>query len=292
MAFDLALLKEHPYATGGIVIVGGVAVFYLLSSRSSAAPAQASAAVPDNSAVLAYSSQLAQAQAAAEVQTNAQQVQLQQTQLQADVASQQIDASLHTNDVNTAAQLAATLAQIQAGAESTTQTLAAQTTQQANQLVYAQNIQQMQDAVLESQINSGVVENANNNATALAGTEATLNYQQTIAGMQATLASQGLTEASDLAEKQQSDFETNVQAILPNAGKAYNSALDANNALALQQTILTGGNPAVAAAGIQSSSTATVSGNQTGIATINAIINGLIGTARTPTTGTVAGLFP
>jgi hypothetical protein len=289
MAFDLALLKEHPYATGGIVIVGGLAVFYLLSSRSSggAAPAQASA-VPDNSAALAYSSQLAQAQAAADVQTNAQQVQLQQTQLQAQVASQQIDASLQTNNVNTAAQLAATLAQIQAGAESTTDTLAAQTTQQTNQLVYAQNIQQMQDAVLESQINSGVVENANNNATALAGTEATLNYQQTIAGMQATLASQGLTEASDLAEKQQSDFETNVQAILPNAGKAYNSALDANNALALQQTILTGGNPGVAAAGIGSSSTAVVSGNQTGVATINSILAGVQNLGKTVSTGLFA----
>ena len=289
MAFDLALLKEHPYATGGIVIVGGLAVFYLLSSRSSgaAAPAQASAA-PDDSAALAYSSQIAQANAAAQVQSNAQQVQLQQTQLQAQVASQQVASNQEMNDVNTAATLAATLAQIQASAQGTTDTLAAQTTQQANQLVYAQNIQQMQDAVLESQINSGVVENANNNATALAGTESTLNYQQSIAVMQATLASQGLTEASDLAEKQQSDFETNVQAILPTAGKAYNSGLDANNALALQQTILTGGNPGVAAAGIRSSSTAVVSGNQSGVQTLQAIINRVTNLGNTAAKGLFA----
>jgi hypothetical protein len=289
MAFDIQLLKDHPYATGGVVIVGGLIVFYLLSgSQGSSSTASSASSSPsdDQSAALAYSSQIAQASAAAQVQTNAQQVQLQQTQLEAQVASQQIDASLHTNDVNTAATLAATLAQIQAQTTQnqdslvaqTTQnrdTLAAQTVQQGNQLTYAQNIQEMQDAVLESQINAGVVENANNNATALAGTDATLTYQQYIASLQAGVASQGLTIAGNLAQSEESDYEQNVQAILPNVGKAYNSGLDANNALALQETILARGNPAVAAAGVSSSTTATTSGNQSGLATLNAIINGV-----------------
>jgi hypothetical protein len=290
MPLDLKLIKEHPYATGGIVIVGGLIVFYLLSSSesgSAAAPAS-SPGQPDQSAALAYSAQLAQTQAAADVQNNAQQVQLQQTQLQAQIASQQIDASLQSNNVNTAATLAATLAQIQAQTQQNQTTLEAQTTQQANQLVYAQNIQQMQDSVLESQINAGVVENANNNATALAGTDATLNYQQQIAALQAGIASQGLTIAGNLAESEQSDYEQNVQAILPNVGKAYNSALDANNALALQETILASGNPAVAAAGVASSTTATASGNQTGLGTINAIVNGVTNLGTTVSKGLFA----
>jgi hypothetical protein len=289
MPFDLAIVKKHPYATGGVVIVGGLVVFYLLSSPQSSAAQAAPASVPDDTAAeLAYQAQLAQTNAAASASSDAQQVQLQQTQLQAQVASQQVQASVDTNNVNTAATLAATLAQIQAQGESTAETDASQTAQQANQLTYAQNIQQMQDNVLESQINSGVVENANNNATALAGTEATLNFQTGVATDQTNLASQGLTEASTLAENQQADFETNVQAIMPSVGKAYNSALDANNALALQQTILTGGNPAVAAAGVASSTTATTSGNQTGVATLNAIINGINTAGKTAASGLFA----
>lgn len=300
MAFDLQLIKDHPYATGGVVIVGGLIVFYLLSSSqgSSASAAPSSTGADDQSAALAYSSQIAQASAAAQVQTNAQQVQLQQTQLEADVAGKQLDDSLHINDVNTAATLAATLAQIQAQTTQnadnltaqTTQnrdTLTAQTVQQGNQLVYAQNLQSMQDAVLESQIDAGVVENANNNATALAGTDASLAYQKYLAGLQAGIASQGITVAGGIASQEESDYETNVQAILPNVGKAYNSGLDANNALALQETILARGNPGVAAAGVQSSTTATTSGNQTGLATLNAILS-----AVTSGTKTVAnGLF-
>jgi hypothetical protein len=300
MAFNLQLIKDHPYATGGVVIVGGLIVFYLLSSSESSGAAPASSSgQPDQSAALAYSSQIAQANAAAEVQTNAQQVQLQQTQLQAQVASQQIDASLHTNDVNTAATLAATLAQIQAQTTQnqdslvaqTTQnrdTLTAQTVQQGNELTYAQNIQSMQDAVLESQINAGVVENANNNATALAGTDATLDYQHYIAGLQAGVASQGLTIAGSLAQSEESDYEKNVQAILPNVGKAYNSGLDANNALALEETILARGNPGVAAAGVSSSTTATTSGNQTGLATLQAIINGVTNLGNSAAKGLLA----
>ncbi len=301
MPLDLKLIKDHPYATGGVVIVGGLIVFYLLSSSESsdaAAPSSYSAQ-PDQSAALAYSAQLAQASAAAQVQTNAQQVQLQQSQLEAQVASQQIDASLHTNDVNTAATLAATLAQIQAqttqNQESleaqTTQnrdTLTAQTVQQGNQLVYAQNIQAMQDAVLESQINAGVVENANNNATALAGTDATLTYQQYIAGLQAGIASQGIAVAGSLASQEESDYEQNVQAVLPNVGKAYNSGLDANNALALQETILAHGNPTVAVAGVNSSTTATTSGNQTGLSTLNAILNSVTSGTKTIANGLFA----
>jgi hypothetical protein len=293
MALNLALIKDHPYATGGVVIVGGLVMFYLLSSSqsSSAAAAQATPAAPgtsdaDYQAALQANSQLAQVQASAQVQNTAAQVQLQQSQIAADVANQQTAASIATNNTNTAATLAATLAQISASVQENQANVSAQTADTANQYVYAENIQEMQDQVLTSQINSGVLENANNNATALAGAEATLSYQQQIAAMQASLVSQGITsstslaaqqesDTTDLAQQQETNFESNVQSILPNVGKAYNSALDANNALALQQTILTGGNPAVAVAGLGSSSTAVVSGNQSGVATLNAVLNSI-----------------
>lgn len=217
MPFDLSLIKEHPYATGGIVIVGGVIVFYLLSSsQSSSAQTTATSSSPDLSAIAAADAQVAQTNAAAQVQTNAQTVQLQQAQLEADVANNQTAASLQANNLNTAATLAATLAQVQASTQQNqdslqtqlaenADTLSAQTVQQGNELTYAQNIQGMQDAVLQSQINAGVVENANNNATALAGTEATLDYQTTLAGYQAAVASQGVTAAETVQEQQQQD---------------------------------------------------------------------------------------
>jgi hypothetical protein len=207
MALNLALLKEHPYATGGVVIVGGLVVFYILSSSSSttAAPATSSATGPnsaDYQAALAANSQLAQVQAAAQVQQNAQTVQLQQQELEAQVANKQTDASVATNNVNTAAQLAATLAQISGSVQENQQNLAAQTADTANQYVYAENLQSMQDAVLESQINSGVLENANNNATALAGMESTNDLQGLIAQLQAGVAIKGVDAATTVQQQQ------------------------------------------------------------------------------------------
>jgi hypothetical protein len=273
MAFDLALLKEHPYATGGVVIVGGLVVFYLLSSSSAPAASSAPASSPggltsaDYQASLAAASQNAQVQAASQAQQQAQQVALQQQQLEAQVANNQTAAAIHTSDTQTAAQLAATLAQIAAGVQTNTTNVQAQTADTANQYVYAENLQAMQDQVLESQINSGVIENANNNATALAGlqstndltalqSELTASTSTTIAGYQATAAEQGIKAATDLSSQQlalQYGIESNVENYVQTTGLANTPNKDnLNAATALLQQILAGGNPTVAIANQQS----------------------------------------
>jgi hypothetical protein len=317
MALDLALLKEHPYATGGIVIVGGLVVFYLLSSSSG--PAAAPAASPggmssaDYQAALAASTQNAQVQAAAQVQSNAQQVALQQQQLQADVANNQTAASLHMNDVNTSAQLAATLAQISASVqenqvtaatnlEATKAQLAAQTADTANQYIYSENLQSMQDAVLESQINSSVLENANNNATALAGLESsnalqghiadlTAQTSNVLAGYQATVALHGVDAATALQSQQlteQSTIESNIENYVQTTGLANTPNKDnLNAATALLQQILAGGNPSVAIANQQS----TASQAATSAAATSSIISSITGAVTSIATAGMNGLF-
>jgi hypothetical protein len=290
MPFDLAMLKQHPYATGGVVIVGGLVVFYILSSSSSSsAPAQASSSSggpsdADYQAAIQANSQLAQVQAAAQVQQNAQSVQLQQQQLEAQVANNQTQASIVTNNVNTAATLAATLAQISGSVEENRENVAASTANTANQYVYAENLQAMQDAVLESQINSGVVENANNNATALAGLESTNDLQATVATLQAGVASQGVTAATTLQQQQlaeQYGLDTSVENYVSSTGLANTPNKDNLNATeAILQQIVAGGSPAVAVAAQQSQASQAASSAAATSSIIASITGGLSNVAK------------
>lgn len=299
MAFDLALLKEHPYATGGVVIVGGLIVFYLLSSSSSSSAPSTQAASPggmssaDYQAALAASTQNAQVAAAANVQNNAQQVALQSQQLQADVANNQTAASLHINDTQTAAQLAATLAQIAASTQQNQVNVEAQTADTANQYVYAENLQAMQDQVLMSQINSGVIENANNNATALAGTQSDNDLAAYISKLQASVASQGVDAATALQMeqiKQQYGIESSVENYVQTTGLANTPNKDNLNATtAILQQILAGGNPSVAIANqastasqAASSAAATSSIIASITGGVSNVLTGLLGKSTTP----------
>jgi hypothetical protein len=265
---NLELIKKHPYATGGVVIVGGLFVFYLLSrsqgSNSTVGAGQSGAgSSTDYAPILSYNAQIAQIQAAQSQQQTAANVQLQQYAFQADIANKQTDASLEANNVNTAAQLAATLAQFQATTQQNRDTLEAQTTQSANQLMYAQNIQQMQDAVLESQINAGVVENANNNATALAGTEATLNYQSTLAGYQAAVGLAGVDAAKEIQlaqNQQQYDLSDQVLNMVQQAGLNHGTQSLEASLVGLAGTAL--GYPQVGVAGVTSGSAAAIASSQ------------------------------
>lgn len=235
MEFNLALLKEHPYATGGVVIVGALVVFYLLSSGNTAAT---TTGTTDNTTAL--DEQLAQVQAAAQVQTNAQTVQQQQNELTAQTTQYQTDASVKVAEDQTAASTATTLAQVQAEYNLGLDT---------NQTTV--DTSQMQADVLEQEIAAGEREN---------------------------------DQAFTLANTAQTNFETNVDAILPLAGKQYNSALDANNANAEFLSILSNGSPAVSVAGVGSSSTVAgtssaqqASTNKTIASGLSSIITGLFG---------------
>lgn len=283
MPFDLELIKKHPYATGTIVIIGGVVVFYLMSSGS--APTAANAPSSDQSSAEAYDAQLAQVQAAADVQSNAQQVQLQQAQLEASVSNTQTQAQLEATQTSTAAQLAATLAQVQASTQQNQDTLAAQTIQQGNELTYASNIQSMQDSVLEDQINSGVVENANNNATALAGVESTNDLQATIAGYQAAVAKLGVTAAQTVQTQQlsqQYDLSKQTLDMVQQAGLNHGTESLEND---LTGTIgLALGTSAPATAAVQGNSQAAAASS----AATASIINSITGAASKVATGLLA----
>jgi len=267
MPFDVADLKKHPYVIGSVVIVGGVIVFYLLSS-SSGSSTSAPSGSSDYASTLAADTQLAQTQAAAQVQTNAQQAQLEQDQLAAQVQNEQTSASLQANDLSVAAQTAAALGSIAGQVQENNSNNYTAITEQANQDVSNENIYGLQESVLADQINAGVEENANNNATALAGTE----Y---VTGAQTTLGLASLSDATTLATQQQSDFEQNVETIIPLAGQQKNSALDATDQTGLFASILSNGNPSVAAGATSASASAAASGNAAGVATVGTVVSGL-----------------
>lgn len=254
MDLDLSLLKKHPYATGGAVIVGGVVLFYLMSGSQGSEQSTSSGSGVDYSSLYAADAQLAQVQAAAQVQTNAQQVQLAQSQLEAAVSNYQTDASLEATKVTTAAQLAATLAQLQS-----------ESTRDANQYAYALQIQQMQDQVLMSQINAGVLENANNNATALGATQ-----------IAADVSRYSIDAAAVLAQQKEADYQANVQAIIPQAGKSYNTANDANRATTLFSQILAGGDPSAVIVNQNAQAAQNIATTTSTASIINSIAQGLL----------------
>lgn len=267
MAFNIALLKEHPYAVGGVVIVGGIVVFYLLSS-SSGSTGTASSGNNNYAAALSADTQLQQVAAAAQIQTSAQQAQLQQTALQAQVANTQTAASLTASNTNTYASLIAALAGNSASVSENSTNVQGATTQQANQLLYAQNIQQMQDNVLTDQINQAGEENANNNATSLSALQDQLTYQGGVA-------TQELTDATQIASQQTANQFALANTIIPMAGNQQNSALDATDQTALFQTILSGGNASVASSGNAATSSATKAGDAQSTALAAGITSGI-----------------
>jgi hypothetical protein len=289
MAFNVELLKKHPYATGGAVLVGAIILYIIIKgSQGSSGNTAATTTATSGDGTTAADVQMAQIQAAADVQSNAQQVALQTAQLQANVADTQTAASLQATQLGDTLSAAAQIYGLQANVSENATNVAGATTQQANQLLYAQNIQQMQDNVLEDQIGQAASENENNNATALAGEQIQANYGVNIANLQAGVASQSIADESTYAENQLSDTNTlvsgqaqnydNVEAyILGHAGEQKNSALDATDQTNLFQTILSGGNPGVASAGVQGTTQTAVSGNNSGVATVSNAINSTIG---------------
>lgn len=260
MAFDIGLLKKHPYATGAVVIVGGIVVFYLVSSGGNAS----AGTVSSDGGVAAADATLGQAQAAAAIQTNAQNAQIQQAQIAASTQNQQTDASVNVQDTSTLAALVAALGGNQTGLEVTQSNNDAATLQQQNQEVSNQNVEALQESGIQDQINEAYNINANNNSTSLQGLEDTLTEQGAIA-------QQTLGIAGTLAEDQQTAFDSQIPYIVQNAGDQKNSALDATDQTSIFQTILSGGNPGVAVAGTAASASTANSGNASTASIINSI---------------------
>jgi len=264
MPFNFEELKQHPYAVGGVIIVGALIVFYYLSQQGSSN----ASSIGSSSDYSAADATIQQANAAAAIQTNAQNAQIQQSQIAASVANNQTAAQVSTQNTSVLAGLIAALSGNQTGLQVAQVNANAATLQQANQEVSQQNIYSLQEAGLQDQINQASIENANNNATSLAGFVDQLNAQGAIAA-------QSLNIAGGLATTQQQQYAQEVSQIIPLAGQQKNSALDATDQTSLFQTILSGGNASVAAAGTNASASAANSGNAAGASKFNSITNGI-----------------
>jgi hypothetical protein len=122
-----------------------------------------------------------------------------------------------------------------------------------------------------------------------------LEYQNNLAQLQAGVATQSLNDATllgqqqlnenyNLAETNQQAYDSELPFVLQHAGQQQNSALDANDQTNIFETFLSGGNPGVAAAGVQSSAATAVAGD----AQTASIANTITKTAGTVITGLFA----
>lgn len=263
MAFEVpAIIKEHPYATGAVVIVGGIIAFYLLSGSSSSG---ASSGGSNQAAILQADEAAAQIQAGTQQQNAAVSAQLQAAQIQANAQTQQVQASQEVQDTQTAAQLAAAIYGTQQGTTVTALNDNAAIEEQANQAIFQQNTVAMQDSVLEDQINSGVVENANNNATAVAGAQITAGTNNLALADALTLAQQQEADTYNLTATNNEAYNAEIPYIVTHAGQKQNSLIDATDQTTLFQTALAHGNPAVASVG----SSASTSANTNAVTSLN-----------------------
>lgn len=226
MPFDLAAFKKHPYVMGGAVLIGAVVLFLLLRRQQSSQSASSGASI------YGLQSNLAQINAASQMQAYQTQAQLQQTQLQAQVANnQQVYATQIAQQQNDA-QLVVALENLRTGLQTVQVNAAAQTTQQANQLMYAQNIQAMQDAVLSSQINAGVREHLSDNETQLAQYGIAADYATVVAGLQHDIATKNIANSYNLNQQVISNIKNvggsqNRVSLLESASGNYAGAIAA-----------------------------------------------------------------
>lgn len=182
-------------------------------------------------------------------------------QIQADAVSKQTDASVAISQN----QLEAQLAQIDAAFNLGKYQTDAQVTTAGMQ-------QQVQDAAISAASYQKTIDDATINAQTYASAQIENKY---------------LDYSHDLATTAESNYEANVQAIIPHAGDKKNSALDATDQTALFQTILASGNPSVAATGTSASASADASGNGASVAKTTAIAGAVSGIAQS----IVKGLF-
>jgi hypothetical protein len=272
MAIEIpSFIKEHPYTVGSIVIVGGIIVFYLLSGSSSSA----GGATSNQSAILQADEAEAQINAGTQ-QANAQtSAQLQAAQDQQEETDEQTQASVNINNTNTAAQLAAAIYNTQGSVATTQSDNNAAIVEGANAEISNQNVYAMQESELEDQINSGVVENANNNATAVAGAQIQAGVSDLAIGDATTIAGQQTQDAYNLDLTNDEAYDAEIPYITQNAGDQKNSLIDATDQTGIFQTILSQGNPGVASVGTSASSSADKSANTTAVAQTASIASGL-----------------
>lgn len=251
-------IKNHPYASAGVVFVIGAAIVIYMRSGGSSAPTP-SGAYLDNSSAVAAGTQLQQAQLAADAHSQdlqsqltaqqntnstnlsiaqiAAQVQINSQDVQADTINQKTAADVSINKYHYDAENYAN--QLVATTQQNANTLAAQTTQQGQQLSAATTQQAQQLAATTSQ-----------QATALAAQVQEASYaaqtqQETLvanAYQNAAYINQQTQEytAHESATTQQALIEANKQTEIARQGSALEQAklTAANTAEAQKQSFL------------------------------------------------------
>ena len=273
MAFEFPpFIKEHPYAVGSAVIVGGIVILYLLSGSSSSSGSSASST---QAATLQADEAEAQINAGTQQQDAQTSAELQAAQDQQESTDEQTQASVTLGNTQTAAQLAASIYGTQASVAENASDNATTEATAANAEISNQNVYAMQESELEDQINSGVVENANNNATAVAGAQIAAGVTDLGLGDALTLAQQQENDAYNLTSQNDSAYDSEIPYIVENAGDEKNSLIDATDQTSLFQTVLSQGNPTVAAAGTGASASADSNANATTAAQTTSIASSL-----------------
>lgn len=331
----LEWFKAHPLETGGIIIVIlGAVYLYMSSSSSSAAASPTDSAAADYYNAQLQAQQLAgsNAQAAlasqtqeyttglqATVQNNetaaqlaaiqdqdssaVQTAQIQAnantaiTQVQANVAVDQIGAQQDETDQETAAslseamgaygvqnnQISAQTQQQQIAANVANETTQAQVTENQNNLASVLGLVTAQDQMTESENSDQLDALENNNSTSVTLSGQQYGYLNNELDDATAVNLTQLGDATTLETQAQQNQLNLYNEIIPLAGQQKNSALDATDQTSLFQTILAGGNAGVAAAGDSVSGTSAVSGNNQAAGIINAVSK--------PISSIVSGLF-
>lgn len=248
---NFAFFKEHPYGTAiGAAVVALIAYFL---SRGSASTSTASSSG-------GQSLEEMQINAATNAQNAQLSAQTQAVQIQAGVANNQTAAQLQAIQLQTQAQIAeqATAAATQIALTQSNNDAA--TTQNADSLTAAYNMQKLNADVLTTQLTAGaatqqkqmddiLAAQINDNATQLEAVKTQYDYQTSVADLQAALTSQGI----DASLQQGKDYASLAAAVAARAGQSYNTKADADRATALLSQILAGGNPSPVIANTYSS---------------------------------------
>lgn len=230
-------IKQHPYETGALVLVVGVAGYFILSSSQSSSGTSAATST-DNAAADYYNAQL-QAQQL-EAQEGAAQAQVdsanQQASLQAEVQNNEVTAQLQaTQDQDSAAVQAA---QIQAGVTNNQTTAAvqaakisagvqntatnAQVTENNDELQTVLGITTADNATTQDYINSQTEDTALNDQTEVNLSGQQYDYLTNTANDQTNISLASLQDATQLESQQQQDTQEQAEQIIPQFGTGSN----------------------------------------------------------------------
>jgi hypothetical protein len=270
-------IKSHPYETGALVLVAGVAAYFLLSAEQSSAASGSSSSDSDAAADY-YSAQLQMDQLSAEsaaqtAQINAQE---QQSSLGASVDDNEIQAQLDaTEDQDTAAIQAAQIsagvtnnqttaqvqvAQIQAQSGTQQAQIAAGVTNNQTDAQVEENQDNLsailglvsgQDQIQEDEIQGQVEDQANNDQTAVDLSGQQYSYLTNTADLQAAVDTQSLNDQTQLASEAESDqynLANTTLGIVQQAGLNHGTTSLENSLTQITESALGEAGPAEAAA--------------------------------------------